>query len=399
MLMQVRMLITALALFNLPRQQMTVVPIVLIVALALLYWLTAHYWERIVPQILRHPLLTGLDIFICFAVLSIEGPLGPFFLSTVVASAVAGLMFKGRGMLIVSAAQVICYFAALGYYNSLHHSAGLSTENFQTLVGQPAYYPIVGLAGLMLGRLFDQYEELAAARHEAELRSAATEERTRLAREMHDSLAKTLRGIAMAAQALPVWVKKSPDRASEEAQRLASAAEIASREARELISGLRDDHVQQPLAEAVRKISEDWAEQACVQVHVDAQGDVDLPLLARYELVAILKEALTNVERHAQTETVDVALHRDGHAVTIEIRDHGVGSALQTDGDDWLDVLARAGHYGVVGMHERAKRADAQLTVRAWPGEGTSIHVYFPMASPSALAGAGVDERQPAEAE
>lgn len=399
MLMQVRMLITALALFNLPRQQLTVAPIVLIVALALLYWLTAHYWERIVPQILRHPLLTGLDIFVCFAVLSIEGPLGPFFLSTLVASAVAGLMFKNRGMLIVSAAQILCYYAALGYYSSLHHSASLATENFQTLVGQPAYYPIVGLAGLMLGRLFDQYEEMATARHQAELRSAATEERTRLAREMHDSLAKTLRGIAMAAQALPVWVKKSPSRAAEEAQRLASAAEIASREARELISGLRDDHVQQPLAETVRKITGDWAVEARVQAHVDAEDDAELPLIARYELVAILKEALTNIERHAHTETVDVALQRGDHAVTIEIRDHGVGSDLRTDGDDWLDVLARAGHYGVVGMHERAKRAGAELTVRARPGDGTSIHVYFPTASASAQAGAGADERQPAEAE
>lgn len=398
MLMQVRMLITALALFNLPSDQVTVVPLLLIVALAFLYWLAAHYWERIVPQLIRHPLLTGLDIFISFAVLSIEGPLGAFFLSTVVASAVAGLLFRWRGMLIVSAAQVLCYFAALGYFTSIQRPASLTIDNFQTLVGQPAYYPIVGLVGLMLGRLFDQHEAMAAAQHEAELRTAATEERTRLAREMHDSLAKTLRGIAMAAQALPVWVKKSPDRAAQEAQRLASAAEIASREARELISGLRDDQVQQPLADTVRKVTGDWAAQSGVQANVTTEDEADLPLVARYELVAILKEALTNIERHAETETVDVGISCDDIGVTIGIRDHGVGFGLETDGGDWLDVLSRAGHYGIVGMHERAKRAGAELTVRTRPGDGTTIQVHFPTGTKSP-AGAGAGERQPAEAE
>ena len=398
MLMQVRMLITALALFNLPNERMTLVALVLIVAMAFLYWLAARYWDRIVPQVISHPLLTGLDIFICFAVLSVEGPLGPFFLATVVASALAGLLFRWRGVLIVSAAQIVCYFAALGYFSSLHQNLDGSIESFQTLVGQPAYYPIVGLVGLMLRRLFDQQEAMAAARHTAELRTAATEERTRLAREMHDSLAKTLRGISMAAQALQVWVKKSPERAANEAQRIASAAEIASREARELISGLRDDQVQQPLATTVRRLADDWAAETGIEVRVTAADRAELPLVARYELIAILKEALTNIQRHARTDVVDIDLTRGDTGVTFAVRDHGRGFGLATDGDDWLDVLSRAGHYGMVGMHERAKRAGAVLTVRTRPGDGTTIAADFP-GNTQSPAGDASGERQTAEAE
>lgn len=397
LLMHARLLIMALSVFLLAGEDFTPNTMLLLVGLAFLYWLAARSWRRIVPQMLAHPMLTGIDIFVSFAVLSATGPLGPFFLSTVAASAIAGLLFRWRGMVTVSLAQIVCYFGALMYFLTWQGPSAGELGNFQTLFGQPAYYPIVGLVGVMLRKLFDEYEEAEAARHAAEMRSAAADERTRLAREMHDSLAKTLRGIAMSAQALPVWVRKSPERAATEAQRIASAAEVASREARELLGELRDDQVREPLTHTIRQVVQRWAaENTDVDVTARLTEGIDLPLMVRYELVAILKETLTNIGRHAGAESVIVALHADADRITMSVQDDGDGFPTRCDGPDWLDELASAGHYGVVGMYERAKRAGAELAVTSTPEDGTTVTVTVDRSAEQASP--STDERQPAEA-
>lgn len=378
LLMQARALVTALTLFSLPQEQVSGVSVLLIIGLTFVYWLAAHYWERIVPQVVAHPLLTGIDIFVSFAVLTFEGPSGPFFQSTVLASAIAGLLFRWRGMLLVSISQITCYVAALGYYSQLVKGQAPAIDSFQTLFSQPLYYPIIGLVGVMLRRLFDEQAASESARRRAELHTVAANERARLAREMHDSLAKTLRGIAMSAQALPIWVHKSPARATTEAQRIASSAEVASREARELISDLRDDQVQEPLVATVRRVTRNWSESSGIDVNISLDETADPPLLARYEIVAILKEALVNIERHAQASSVDVALSGSREALTLTISDDGVGFDTSPESPDWLDKLARAGHYGVVGMHERAKRSGARLDLTSAPACGTTLTIVFP---------------------
>lgn len=399
LLMQVRALVTIVTLFLLPHDQVNAITALVIVGLTFLYWLAARYWERIVPQIIAHPLLTGTDLFVSLVVLSFEGPSGPFFQSTVVAAAIAGLLFHWRGMLLVALTQIACYFAALGYYSTLIESQKGSIGNFQTLFSQPAYYLVIGLVGVMLRRLFDEQAAAEEGKREAEIRSVAADERARLAREMHDSLAKTLRGIAMSAQALPIWVHKSPERAISEGQRIASAAEIASREARELISDLRDDQVQMPLVDSIGNLLDRWSAEAQLVIDRDLDESADLPLVARYELRAILKEALTNVERHAAASTVRIGLEARPQRVTLTIEDDGEGFDCPPEGPDWLDELARNGHYGVIGMYERAKRANADLAVRSAPGSGTTLVITFTdQDTSSSDSNSGSDEKQPAEA-
>lgn len=397
LLLHVRVLITAMAVFLLPAGQLTVRTILPATGLAFLYWFGARNWRQVTPYLYNHPLLTGVDLFICFAVLALEGPVGPFFFATVIASSIAGLLFQWRGMFIVAGAQIVCYFAALGYYLLLHNLKMLPMANFQTLVAQPAYYPIVGAVGVMLRRLFDEQASLAAMRREAELRTAAADERARLAREMHDSLAKTLRGIAMSAQALPVWLRKSPERAAVEVQRIASSAEVASREARELIADLRDDQVQQPLVRTVRAVVERWSGPAGIAAELDLDDTADLPLVARYEFVAILKEALVNIERHANASAVRVRLSRSGGGMSLTVHDDGDGFDVDMNDPGWLETLARDGHYGVVGMHERAKRAGATLSVGSSGDRGTTLTIAFSGDQVSDPPGRS-DERETAEA-
>jgi signal transduction histidine kinase len=368
LLMEVRILVALVSLLLVPRERRTLEAVLLVIGIGLLSGLALFGWRQIVPWLLRLPVLLGLDVFVSYAALEIGGVLGPFFLFTVITSAVAGLLHRWQGMLLVCVLQMLLYYVAVvADYAQV-------APSFQTAFAMPAFYPIVGFLGTGLRRLYDQYTLLDDARHHAEIVATAAEERARLAREMHDSLAKTLRGISMSAAALPVWTKTSPVRAEREARQIASAAEIASREARQLIEDLRDDVVRQPLAVALDEVVASWAGSAGLAAATTVAPDVDLPLRDRYELVAIVKEALENVHRHAGAASVEVGLVRDGGRVVLTVRDDGRGFAAAGD----IGELARDGHYGLIGMRERAARVGAALTLASEPGAGTTVTVTLP---------------------
>jgi signal transduction histidine kinase len=381
LLMRIRMGTALVTLLFLPRGQLTFAAVQLLLAVAALSWLAARHWELIVPRLLAHPLLVALDLCVTFVMLGIGGISGPFFLSTVVTAAVAGLLYRWPGMLVISAAQVLFYYAALGWAPG---PAVVTADTFQSVLGQPVYYPLVGFAGVALRRLLDGQDAQERARRRAEIVAAAAEERARLAREMHDSLAKTLRGIALSAAALPVWARRDQGRAVAESERIAAAIELASREARTLISGLRDDEVTRPLAEAVREAVDRWRAARDADVLCEVDERADLPLRARYEALAILGEALANIERHAYAHSITVRLAaepaEEPTEVVLTVRDDGNGFEL-----DELQALARAGHFGLVGLYERAQRVGGSAAVASRPGHGTTVTVRLPIEEPADL--------------
>lgn len=359
--MQLRTLTAAVTLLLIPRRDFA--SIVLLLSLGALSWIGGRYWQVIVPHLLAHPVLMAIDVAASFTVLEVGGLTGPYFLATVVTAAVAGLLFGWRGVIVISVVQVLWYYLT---FAALHLSAADVT--FQSVVGQPLYYPLIGFAGAALRKLIDdQAEALATA--------ATAEERARLAREMHDSLAKTLRGIALAAAALPMWVRGDPERAAAEAGRIATDVEIASREARNLITGLRDASVLMPLPAAIRSVADRWRGEHGLGLRYEIDPGADLPLRARYEAVAICSEALANVVRHARAMSVFIRLAVERDAVVLTVSDDGAGFHLTS-----LEDLARNGHYGLLGMRERAEHAGGAVSVGSVPGRGTTVAVRFPVA-------------------
>jgi signal transduction histidine kinase len=95
---------------------------------------------------------------------------------------------------------------------------------------------------------------------------------------------------------------------------------------------------------------------------------------SRYELFCILKEALRNVERHAGASHVDVGLVRGGGEVVLTVSDNGVG--LTANGD--VHALEPDGHFGLIGMAERAERLAGHFSVHGRPGLGTTIRAAVP---------------------
>lgn len=364
-LMQIRMLVAGvnMALLVAPGKP-PVAPFFLLLFVAAISWLSSRYWRYIAPRMAAHPLLLVLDMCLSFVVLGIGGTSGPFLLATLVTAAVAGLLYRWPGMLAVAGLQIACY------YISLATPETRVPVDFQTLFGQPIYYPLAGFAGVALRRQLDDFAAQEEALRAAEVVAAAAEERTRLAREMHDSLAKTLRGLAFAAAALPSWLVRDPARAKSESERIVAAAEIASREARNLLTELRDETSISPLPEAVRGTVERWSAAADIEATCDIDERVDLPLRARHELKAILGEILTNVERHAGAKSVGVRVTRENDHVALVVRDDGKGFVQRENVD-----LMREGHYGLVGIRERAQRIDGTVAVLSQPGAGTTVTV------------------------
>ena len=157
----------------------------------------------------------------------------------------------------------------------------------------PALYPLIAAAGAGLRGLLDRQ-----AATESEL--ASQSERARLARDMHDSLAKTVSGMGFAALALARHIERDPATAAAEAHKLADDARQATREAREIIVGLRADAGEQlPLTAALQAEARAWGEASGVQVALAVEEVGELHPVAERELEWIMREALRNVERHA----------------------------------------------------------------------------------------------------
>jgi signal transduction histidine kinase len=254
------------------------------------------------------------------------------------------------------------------------------TVDFRTVVVLPALYPLVAVAGAGARRLLDRQAAAEEALAVQERTLAAQAERERLARDMHDSLAKTVHGIGFAALALSRRIELDPPGAVADARQLAEDARTAAQEARELLSGLRGrDDAELPLPTAIRSEAGRWGERTGTLIGGSLDDVGPLPSLALRELRWILKEALANVERYAHATRVDVHLRRLGDRVVLTVADDGAGFEPPED----LDELQGVGSFGLSGMRERARLAGGELSVESEPGDGTVISVWVPAGAPA----------------
>lgn len=324
------------------------------------------YFPQVRAVMLRHPLTFVLDVLVCLAIVAVLGVESPLVLATFSTALLIGVMFPLRTAIVVAVILVAGYLLAL-----LVGPGG--PFGFMTTLGVPTLYCGMVATGAAVQDAYRR--EVRAARLLAEtLQTAATaDERARLAREMHDSLGKTLHGVALAAQTLPTWVDRDPELARRHAQLLAEGANQAAVEARSLLNRMRVDQPDRPLAQVLGGECAAWQEQHGVTCAFRAECAVDVATDARYELLAVVGEALENVARHAQARHVDVVLRGDTDGgVTVEVRDDGVGFAPGPDG------TGPRGHYGLVGMRERAERVGAALQITSSPGGGTTVSLRIP---------------------
>jgi len=204
-------------------------------------------------------------------------------------------------------------------------------------------------------------------------------ERTRVARELHDTLLQSFHGLLLRFQTVSNLL---PERPAEAKQRLDSAIDQAAQaitEGRDAVQQLRSSKVMSnDLALAVSAFGEELAadetNQNSAVFRVEVQGTPrNLHPILRDEVYRIAAEALRNAFRHAQAQQIEVELRYDERQLRLRVRDDGKGvdpKLLHEDG--------RPGHWGLNGMHERAKLLGGHLDVWSKLGSGTEVELSIP---------------------
>ena len=205
--------------------------------------------------------------------------------------------------------------------------------------------------------------------------AARTAERTRLAREIHDTLAQDLTAIALYLEAAQRdLAPESP--AAHELGTALGVARSALAQARVSVLSLRADPLAgRPLSAALAALARRITSETGIRVTLHVQGVVALPYEVEGELFRIASEALQNARLHARASRIEIDLQGVPTAVSLRVRDDGAG----------FDVDAAASddaHYGLVGMKERAHLIGADFIVTSAPNAGTTVEIAVPKAAP-----------------
>src|SRR3954467_10424000 len=226
-------------------------------------------WDKVGPAIVRHPSYLAGELVLAALILILTGVDSPFFFFTLGTALLGGLVYGYPGAALFSAMLIVVYAYAI------HVRAPFddAVTDFRTVVVLPALYPLVGVAGAGARRLRARRAGAESALADQERTLAAQAERERLARDMHDSLAKTVHGIGFAALALSRRIEVDPPGAVGAARRRAGEARTAAQEARELLSGLRGrDDGELPLPTAIRSEAARWGERTGIPIGGSPEG-------------------------------------------------------------------------------------------------------------------------------
>ncbi|HZB83467.1 MAG TPA: GAF domain-containing sensor histidine kinase [Rubrobacteraceae bacterium] len=204
-------------------------------------------------------------------------------------------------------------------------------------------------------------------------RLGAAEERNRLAREIHDTLAQGLTAAALQLESADALLDagSNAERAREPLHRALSLTQSNLEEARRSVLDLRAAPLEgRSLSEALKALVDRWETEEGISTRFQTINS-GRPLSSRVEvgLYRICQEALTNVARHATAGRVTVRLVATPEQVRLAVEDDGRG----------FDTSEMSGHHGLLGMNERAKLLGGSFDVQSRPGAGTRVQVTVPL--------------------
>ncbi|MBI4317560.1 MAG: GAF domain-containing sensor histidine kinase [Chloroflexi bacterium] len=225
--------------------------------------------------------------------------------------------------------------------------------------------------GIEIGGL---WEELR--RRNGEDARLVAEERQRIAQELHDGLAQELSGVLLAIEGSQLALARDSGVARRQLGKAVKSARECLRDVRRYLTALRWEEGQ---AEDAVTPLETIVEEArrhglAIELRVEGHGP-QFKGDAQRTVLRIAQEALANVNNHAHAHKARVVLTRDAESVWLSVEDDGIGFAV-------ADVMERSpdeGHYGLLGMRERAESVGGRLDISSEPGQGTKIELLVPL--------------------
>jgi signal transduction histidine kinase len=251
--------------------------------------------------------------------------------------------------------------------------------------GKPHYDTLIDnlLVGIIGALLAFVWATLLAEREsrrrfaEAMRLEAVTEERNRLAREIHDTLAQGLTGVLLQLEATQFELAEDTEAAQARLQRAQKLARESLAEVRRSLWAMRPQALEQGgLGNALSVLAERLMTDPKSAIQCSLHGTpVPLPPEVEHQFMRIGQEAMTNAVKHARAKKVSVELRYTPSQVTLVVQDDGRGFDPEAPSD---------GHgFGLRGMQERAGHMGAELTVHSQPGMGTRVVATLPLPTPT----------------
>lgn len=223
----------------------------------------------------------------------------------------------------------------------------------------------------LLAELQEAHRQLEEYTEKAE-QLAVSEERNRLAREMHDTLGHRLTVAAVQLEGAGRLIPTDPERAGRMVSTVREQVSEALAELRKTVATLRTPlEIDLPLQVALRRLVDGFATATGLPVRCDLAEE--LPELAadcRLALYRTAQEGITNIQRHAQAQHVWLRLFADSKTIVVEVIDDGVGLPAPAQLEDG---------FGLRGLRERAARLGGSLSCEARPGGGTRLAICLPL--------------------
>lgn len=228
-------------------------------------------------------------------------------------------------------------------------------------------------AGILASRARERHQAVLKLSQEEVRRLSAMAERERIGRDLHDALGHTLSLVVLKTQLARRLLARDPKAAEQQLAELEDAARGALDQVREAVSGIRAGGLQAEIAAARLAL-------LSAEVRLDAQlPALELPAPLDQAFAMALREAVTNVIRHARASRVEIELRREGEGADavwqLQISDDGVGGARQ-----------REGHRGLPGFAERLQTLGGRVELDSPPGLGTRLLLSAPATLPQTAA-------------
>ena len=193
---------------------------------------------------------------------------------------------------------------------------------------------------------------------EESARLMRAEDRTRLAREIHDGLAQGLTAIGLDIEGALRHVENKPEDARERLERALVTTREALQQARRSVLNLRAEPLaERTLPESLAALARRFTSETGILIHAEIDQALALPLQVESETYRIAQEAIANVRHHARATEASISLRIANGVLLLTIRDNGTGISAETT------VSPPTGHHGIIGMRERARILGGQLRV------------------------------------
>jgi len=250
-------------------------------------------------------------------------------------------------------------------------------------IGSETLETLGSIAGIVAQGIERQRSQRELRRAIKANNEAVLRERTRIAREMHDGLLQNVTGIALQLRALLPRLRSAPEDSATVLERILELAERTSTEARLAVVGMRHFTESGDMVKALQGTVERTLEGSELAFSVNVRGRTR-PMSPRVcdAATLVVQQAITNVVRHAQARSVQLAMDFGVRRLRISIRDDGRGFVPDhsTNG---------ATHFGLLGMHERAREVGATVRVRSAIERGTTVSLLVPCPAKVAPKAAG----------